>query len=270
MPGAGWQSRRLRGPAPARTVAIARHNGRDVRDAAVPARLIEKKPLWHSLPYPPSSARQRCRRLVRRAPPDRPCWPTWGAGTLTLADVLGRDDDLARKTRVAQVVRELPGVGKARATAIMERAGIPAERRIGGLGARQREQLLTQFPGEWPSPVLVAISGGVRAKGPPGTCAPSGGRRWRGSRVACGYLPGQVGLTQRSSGPPRGQEQACDLEHAPCWQARQTVRSRASRAATWSGDLERKAVRVRPLRSQPVTFTLEFSCVGERRRSAVE
>lgn len=69
------------------------------------------------------------------------------AGTVTVADVLDRDDDLARKTKVAQVVRALPGVGKARAAAIMERAGIPAERRIGGLGARQREQLLAELPG---------------------------------------------------------------------------------------------------------------------------
>jgi hypothetical protein len=69
------------------------------------------------------------------------------AGTLTLADVLGRDDDLARKAKVAQVVRALPGVGKARAAAVMERVGIPADRRIGGLGARQREQLLAEFPG---------------------------------------------------------------------------------------------------------------------------
>jgi hypothetical protein len=70
------------------------------------------------------------------------------AGTLTLADVLGRDDDMARKTKVAQVVRALPGVGQARSAAIMGRAGIPAERRIGGLGARQREQLLAEFPGQ--------------------------------------------------------------------------------------------------------------------------
>jgi hypothetical protein len=70
------------------------------------------------------------------------------AGTLTLADVLGRDDDLARKAKVAQVVRAVPGVGKARAAAIMERAGIPAERRIGGLGARQREHLLAELPGQ--------------------------------------------------------------------------------------------------------------------------
>ena len=41
----------------------------------------------------------------------------------------------------------MPGVGKARAAAIMERTGIPAERRIGGLGARQREQFLAEFPG---------------------------------------------------------------------------------------------------------------------------
>jgi hypothetical protein len=67
------------------------------------------------------------------------------AGTLTLADVLGRDDDLARKTKVAQVLRALPGVGKARAAATMERAGISAERRVGGLGARQREHLLAEF-----------------------------------------------------------------------------------------------------------------------------
>src|SRR6266487_5191185 len=70
------------------------------------------------------------------------------AGTLTLAGVLGRDDDLARKTKVNQVIRALPGVGKARAAAIMERAGIPAERRVGGLGARQREQLLAESAGE--------------------------------------------------------------------------------------------------------------------------
>ena len=62
--------------------------------------------------------------------------------------MLGRDDDLARKTQAAQVVRALPGVGKARAAAIMERAGIPAERRVGGLGARQREQLLADFAGK--------------------------------------------------------------------------------------------------------------------------
>src|SRR6266446_1163023 len=70
------------------------------------------------------------------------------AGTLTLAEVLGRDDDLARKTKVAQVIRALPGIAHARAAAIMARAGLPAERRFGGLGARHREHPLAEFPGE--------------------------------------------------------------------------------------------------------------------------
>ena len=46
------------------------------------------------------------------------------------------------------MLRALPGVGQARAAAIMERAGIPAERRIGGLGARQREQFLAEIAGK--------------------------------------------------------------------------------------------------------------------------
>ncbi|SRR5712692_10115349 len=70
------------------------------------------------------------------------------AGTVTIAEVLGRQDDTARRTKVAQVVRALPGVGQARATAIMERAGIMADRRVGGLGARQREQLLAEIAGK--------------------------------------------------------------------------------------------------------------------------
>jgi hypothetical protein len=70
------------------------------------------------------------------------------AGTVTLADVLARDDDdIARRTSVAQVVRALPGVGPARAAAALQRAGIILDRRVGGLGARQREQLLAEFAG---------------------------------------------------------------------------------------------------------------------------
>ena len=69
-------------------------------------------------------------------------------GSLALADVFGREDDIARRTKVNQVLRALPGVGQARAAAIMERAGIPVERRVGGLGARQREQLLAEIAGK--------------------------------------------------------------------------------------------------------------------------
>ena len=109
-----------------------------------------------ALPVLSPEQRQAALQMAREARADRSALLAGlKAGTLTLADVLGRDDDLARKTKVAQVVRAVPGVGKARAAAIMERAGIPAERRIGGLGARQREHLLAEFPGECPHPVLV-------------------------------------------------------------------------------------------------------------------
>jgi hypothetical protein len=73
--------------------------------------------------------------------------------------------------------------------------------------------------------------------------------------VACGHLPGQVWLTQQSSGPPGRQEQAGDLEHAPGWQARQIPCSRAARAATWPA---RPGAHIggtaRPTRRTPVTF----------------
>ncbi|GLY76171.1 integration host factor, actinobacterial type [Actinoallomurus iriomotensis] len=68
------------------------------------------------------------------------------AGKLSLAAVLGRDDDTAKKTRVSQLLRALPGVGKVSAEKAMADAGIEANRRVGGLGARQREALNVTFP----------------------------------------------------------------------------------------------------------------------------
>jgi hypothetical protein len=101
-----------------------------------------------ALPAPSPEQRQGALQKAREARARSALLADLKAGTLTLADVLGRGDDLARKARVAQVVRALPGVGTARAAAIMERAGIPAERRVGGLGARLREQLPAEFPGQ--------------------------------------------------------------------------------------------------------------------------
>ena len=47
--------------------------------------------------------------------------------------------------KVSTVLESLPGVGKVRATKIMEELDISATRRIRGLGAKQREMLLTKF-----------------------------------------------------------------------------------------------------------------------------
>ncbi|MCW2864458.1 MAG: ribosomal protein [Actinoallomurus sp.] len=66
-------------------------------------------------------------------------------GKLTLAAVLDRDDDTAKKTRVAQLLKALPGVGKVGAEKAMAEAGVDDGRRVGGLGARQRDALIAAF-----------------------------------------------------------------------------------------------------------------------------
>ena len=44
--------------------------------------------------------------------------------------------------RPSALIESLPGYGKAKASKIMDELGISATRRVKGLGARQREQLL--------------------------------------------------------------------------------------------------------------------------------
>ena len=54
-------------------------------------------------------------------------------------------DDTVGKMKVSDVLESLPGVGKVRAAKIMEELDITASRRVRGLGAKQREQLLAKF-----------------------------------------------------------------------------------------------------------------------------
>ncbi len=68
------------------------------------------------------------------------------SGKRTLKDVLARSgDDTVGKMKVSNVLESLPGVGKVRARKIMEKLDISASRRIRGLGAKQRDSLLTEF-----------------------------------------------------------------------------------------------------------------------------
>ncbi len=68
-------------------------------------------------------------------------------GSLTLAEVLARaeDDDVVARTKVGALLVALPGVGKVRAKRLMEELGIAPNRRIRGLGDRQRAALLERF-----------------------------------------------------------------------------------------------------------------------------
>ncbi len=52
-----------------------------------------------------------------------------------------KTDTVVGKTRVAQLLKSLPGYGPAKVTALMERTGIVPSRRAAGLGDRQRQAL---------------------------------------------------------------------------------------------------------------------------------
>lgn len=69
------------------------------------------------------------------------------SGRRSLRDILnGASDATVAKMKVASVLEALPGVGKVRARKVMERLDISATRRIRGLGAKQRDALLAEFP----------------------------------------------------------------------------------------------------------------------------
>ncbi|MBE5024595.1 integration host factor [Olsenella sp. DSM 107455] len=64
------------------------------------------------------------------------------SGKVSLESVLESDDPIASRMKVSTLIESLPGYGKAKAAKIMDELGISASRRVKGLGARQREQLL--------------------------------------------------------------------------------------------------------------------------------
>jgi len=69
------------------------------------------------------------------------------AGKTSIAQVLAKTDDITKKTKVAQVIKAMPGYGPAKAAAVMEEAGIDDNRRVGGLGEQQRKKLLDAVSG---------------------------------------------------------------------------------------------------------------------------
>lgn len=64
------------------------------------------------------------------------------SGKVTLEEVLDSDDPIANRMKVSALIESLPGYGKAKAAKIMDELGISATRRVKGLGACQREQLI--------------------------------------------------------------------------------------------------------------------------------
>ena len=66
---------------------------------------------------------------------------------VSLAQVIaeGATNDAIGKMRVIALLESMPGVGKVKAAAVMEKVGIANSRRIRGLGAKQIAALLEEF-----------------------------------------------------------------------------------------------------------------------------
>jgi guanylate kinase len=81
--------------------------------------------------------------------------------SLTIKDViaLAQSDSAIAKMRVVELLESLPGVGKIRAAAIMERLGISPPRRLQGLGVHQRDELLKEFKLHSQRGKLLVLSG---------------------------------------------------------------------------------------------------------------
>jgi len=66
------------------------------------------------------------------------------SGERTIASVLGRakEDKTIGKTKVAALLKAVPGLGAVKVAALLEQAGIDPDRRAAGLGDRQRSALI--------------------------------------------------------------------------------------------------------------------------------
>lgn len=68
------------------------------------------------------------------------------AGRLSPAEAVARaGNPVVGRIKVSTFIRSLPGFGKAKAEKVMADLGIMENRRLAGLGARQREALLEQL-----------------------------------------------------------------------------------------------------------------------------
>jgi hypothetical protein len=67
-------------------------------------------------------------------------------GSLSLDELLSRadGDETVGKMKVVSVLESLPGLGKVKARRLMETVGISESRRLQGLGAKQRAELLKE------------------------------------------------------------------------------------------------------------------------------
>ena len=68
-------------------------------------------------------------------------------GSMRISELFARaeDDDLIAGLKVEALIAAMPGTGKIKAKRLMESLGIADNRRIRGLGDRQKEALIAEF-----------------------------------------------------------------------------------------------------------------------------
>lgn len=67
-------------------------------------------------------------------------------GAISLQDVLdAADDEVIARMRVTYLIQSLPQIGKVTSRKIMSEIGINENRRVQGLGKRQRDELLKRL-----------------------------------------------------------------------------------------------------------------------------
>lgn len=68
------------------------------------------------------------------------------SGDMSFADVMKKaNDPVIARMKVSTLLESLPGFGKAKASKLMTDLEISPSRRVQGLGARQREQLMERL-----------------------------------------------------------------------------------------------------------------------------
>ena len=102
------------------------------------------------MPLPPPLSEEQRRDALKKAAEARrkraELKEQLKSGRTTLRELLERTSDgVVGKMKVSTVLESLPGVGRVRARKLMERLDISESRRMRGLGAKQKENLLNEF-----------------------------------------------------------------------------------------------------------------------------
>lgn len=119
------------------------------------------------MPLPPQltpEERGRALEIAKKARQERAFYKSeLNRSQMTLSTFLefASANEVLSKMRVVELLESLPGYGKIRAQALMERLEISPARRVKGLGRHQREALLKEFqiPSTQPRGQLIVLSG---------------------------------------------------------------------------------------------------------------